>query len=407
MIIEPKVRGFICTTAHPDGCAQNVRQQIDYVRSQPPISGAKTILNNVLVIGCSTGYGLASRIVAAFGANAATLGVMFEKPASDKRTASTGWYNTAAFEEFATAEKIYAKTINGDAFSNEIKQQVIDIVKHDWANGNTGGIDLIIYSLASPRRTDPMTGETYNSTLKPIGKTYREKTVNVLTGEISEVSIEPATEEDINNTVKVMGGEDWELWIDALLNAKVLNQGCKTVAYSYIGPDLTNAVYRNGTIGKAKEHLEKTAQLLATKLSPIDGQAIISVNKAVVTQAAAAIPVVPLYAAILYRVMKYKNLHEGCIEQMYRLFSDFLYAKNSASYDKNGFIRLDDREMQAEIQAAVATIWPQVTTENINQLTDLVGYRDDFYRLFGFHVKGVDYTADVANIERSIRSIKE
>jgi enoyl-[acyl-carrier protein] reductase/trans-2-enoyl-CoA reductase (NAD+) len=397
MIIEPKVRGFICTTAHPDGCTQNVRQQIDYVRSQPAISGVK----NVLIIGCSTGYGLASRAVAAFGANAATLGVMFEKPTDGKRTASTGWYNTAAFEEFAHDANLYAKTINGDAFSNEVKQHVIDTVKTDWS----GGIDLIIYSLASPRRTDPTNGQIYNSTLKPIGKPYHEKTVNVLTGEISEVNIEPATEEDITNTVKVMGGEDLELWIDALLDAKLLNQGCKTVAYSYIGPEITYSVYRNGTIGKAKEHLEQTANLLAKKLAPIHGQALISINKAVVTQAAAAIPVVPLYAAILYRIMKDKHLHEGCIEQMYRLFADFLYGQHSVAYDKDGFIRLDDREMLPDVQAAVQKIWPQVSTDNINELTDLVGYRDDFYRLFGFKVDGVDYAKDVENIERNIRSI--
>lgn len=403
MIIEPKVRGFICTTAHPEGCAQNVRQQIDYVRAQLPISGVK----NVLVIGCSTGYGLASRIVAAFGAGAATLGIMFEKAASDKRTASTGWYNTAAFEEFAHDAKIYAKTINGDAFSNEVKQQVIETIKRDWANGNTGGIDLIIYSLASPRRTDPNTAETYHSVLKPLGKPYHEKTLNVLSGEIGEVTLEPASGEDVANTVKVMGGEDWQLWIDILLEAKVLNQGCKTVAYSYIGPALTHPMYREGTIGKAKEHLEQTSKLIEKKLAPIQGQALIAVNKAVVTQAAAAIPVVPLYAAILFRLMKDKDLHEGCIEQMYRLFADFLYANKPAKYDKDGFIRLDDREMLPEIQNAVQKIWPQTTTENIDQLTDRVGYRDDFYRLFGFKVDGVDYTADVENIDRKIRSIKE
>jgi enoyl-[acyl-carrier protein] reductase/trans-2-enoyl-CoA reductase (NAD+) len=396
MIVEPKVRGFICTTAHPKGCAANVDEQIAYVAAQPDLSKIK----NILIIGSSTGYGLATRIVAATACHAATIGVMFERPAAGKRTASAGWYNTVAFEEYAAKEKIYAKSINGDAFSDEIKQQTIDLIKHDMPDC----IDLVIYSLASPRRTDPKTGETYQSTLKTTSSTYHEKTVDVITGAISEVSIEPANAEEIANTIKVMGGEDWAFWIDAMLDAGVLAENAQTIAYSYIGPKVTYPIYRQGTIGKAKEHLEATAHEIENKLKKINGQATVSINKAVVTQASSAIPVVPLYAAILFRVMKQHNTHEGCIEQAYRLFKDYICAEQSLPLDDNCFIRIDDLEIDATIQKEVNEIWSQVSSENITDTTDLEGYRDEFYRLFGFGLEGVDYTADVT-VEHDIPSL--
>jgi enoyl-[acyl-carrier protein] reductase/trans-2-enoyl-CoA reductase (NAD+) len=397
MIIEPKVRGFICTTAHPDGCAAHVQQQIDYVRQQQKLSPIK----NVLIIGCSTGYGLATRIVAALACEAKTLGVMFERPASGKRTATAGWYNTAAFEEYATLHKLYAKTINGDAFSNEVKQSAIDIIKNDMPEG----IDLIIYSLASPRRTDPITGDTFNSCLKTVGKPYRERSVNILTSEITNVEIEPASEQEIADTVKVMGGEDWQLWMSALLDAKLLKPHVQTIAYTYIGPEITYPIYRQGTIGKAKEHLEKTAATITEQLAALNGKATISVNKAVVTQASSAIPVVPLYAAVLYKVMKQHDTHEDCIEQIYRLFKDYLCAKQPKALDENGFIRLDDLELHNDIQKEVTELWSKVDKDNIEQITDIIGYRNDFFRLFGFGLPTVDYQADV-EAERDIGSIK-
>lgn len=387
MIVQPKVRGFICTTAHPAGCQAHVQQQINYVSHHDAIKGCK----KVLVIGASTGYGLASRIVAAFGADAKTIGVSFEKPASDKRTATAGWYNTAAFEKAAHKSGLYAKSINGDAFSNEIKQQVIDLIKQDWQ----GGVDLVVYSLASPRRQDPQTGEVYNSCLKPIGQTFTNKTVDVMNGTVTTVSIEPATEDDIAQTVKVMGGDDWSLWMSALLKAGVLAEGVKTVAYSYIGPELTFPVYHQGTIGKAKEHLQLTAKALTTKLQAVHGHAYISVNKGLVTQASSAIPVVPLYMSLLYKVMKDKKLHEGCIEQMWRLFHDYLYAAQPKSLDAEGRIRIDDWEMRDEVQAEISQLWAAVNTDNLASISDLAGYREDFYRLFGFGLPGVDYDKDV------------
>lgn len=398
MIIEPKIRGFICTTAHPEGCAENVNQQIQYVQQQAALSNIK----NVLIIGCSTGYGLASRIVAATACKSATLGVMFEKPASGKRTASAGWYNTAAFEDFATAQHLYAKTLNGDAFSNEIKQKTIETIKQDMPEG----VDLIIYSLASPRRTDPKDNTTYNSTLKTIDKPYAEQTVDIMSGKISEVTIEPASEEEIADTIKVMGGEDWQLWIEALKDANVLAKNIQTIAYTYIGPEITYPIYRHGTIGKAKEHLEKTATKITSILASLNGSALISVNKAVVTQASSAIPVVPLYAAILYKVMKANHSHEDCIEQIYRLFKDYLTADTPLPLDENGYIRLDDLELMPETQQKVAKIWHEVTNENIESITDLIGYRDDFYRLFGFKINNVDYQQDCEPNKR-VRSIAE
>lgn len=386
MIIEPKIRGFICTAAHPVGCRKNVENQINYVKSQGTIDGPK----RVLIIGASTGYGLASRIVSAFANDAKTIGVFFEKPASGKRTASAGWYNTAAFEDFATAAGHYAKSINGDAFSDEIKQQTIDLIKEDL-----GQIDLLIYSLASPRRIDPKTGETYSSTLKPVEKTFTNKTVDPMRGEVKEVSIEPALDDDIANTVKVMGGEDWELWVDALSDAGVLADGASTVAYSYIGPELTHAVYKNGTIGKAKDHLQATSDKLNNRLQATGGQSFISVNKAVVTQASSAIPVVPLYMSILFKLMKEKSTHEGCIEQIYRLFKDFLYTNGAVPQDDHGRIRIDDLEMSPDIQEKIEAIWAQVNTDNLIDLTDIESYRQYFYQLFGFKIDGINYAADV------------
>ena len=395
MIIEPKVRGFICTTAHPRGCEQNVREQIKYVQSQKPLNKPK----NVLIIGCSTGYGLASRIVAAYAANAATLGIMFEKPAAGKRTASPGWYNTAAFESFALKNNCYAKTINGDAFSDEIKQQTIDFIKRDWPDG----VDLVIYSLASPKRTDPKTGVTHSSVLKTTGQQFKEKTVNVMTGEVQEITIDPASEEETNNTIKVMGGEDWALWMDALLDAGVLAEGATTIAYSYIGPEITYPIYRQGTIGAAKKHLEETTKAINEKLSAIKGRALISVNKVVVTQASAAIPIVPLYAAIVYKVMKDKGNHEGCIEQIYRLFAG-LYAKQSLNIDEHGLLRLDDWELQDDVQTEVKAIWEQINSDNIESIADLKSYREEFYRLFGFGLENVDYQTNV-DAEKKITSL--
>jgi enoyl-[acyl-carrier protein] reductase/trans-2-enoyl-CoA reductase (NAD+) len=389
MIIVPKTRGFICLTSHPKGSEQNVINQINYVKSKGLIEGPK----KVLIIGASTGFGLASRITSAFGSNAATIGVFFEKPAAPGKPGSAGWYNTAAFEKQAEEAGLYAKSINGDAFSKEIKQKTLDLIKADL-----GQIDLVIYSLASPRRTDPETGVTYNSVLKPIGQPFSNKTVDFHTGIVSEISIQPANEEEIENTVKVMGGEDWEMWIDALKAENLLAPGATTVAYSYIGPSLTEAVYRKGTIGQAKDHLEATAITLAEKLKDIDGRAFISVNKALVTQASSAIPVIPLYISLLYKVMKEKGIHEGCIEQIQRLFQDRLYNNGEISLDEKGRIRIDDLEMREDVQKEVAELWALSTTETLPALGDLAGYSTDFFNLFGFEVPGVDYNADVNEV---------
>ena len=381
MIVKPKIRGFICTTAHPTGCAQQVARQITYVKQQPAIKGPK----KVLVLGASTGYGLASRIAATFGAGADTLGVMFEKPASDKRTASAGWYNTAAFEKYAQAAGHQAYSINGDAFSDAIKEQTIALIKEKF-----GKVDLVIYSLATPRRQDPKTGDVYSSTLKTLNKVYTNKTIDPISGLLSEATIEAASEQEIADTVKVMGGEDWQLWIEALLAADVLAEGVKTVAYSYIGPRLTYPLYREGTIGKAKDHLEATAVAIDKHLSALKGAAYVSVNKALVTQSSAAIPVVPLYIALLFKVMKAKNIHEGCIEQIYRLYQDRLY-QNAVKTDDKGLIRIDDWEMREDVQEEVAKLWQQISTENISEISDIAGYREDFHRLFGFADPEIDY----------------
>ncbi|WP_310377562.1 enoyl-ACP reductase FabV [Flavobacterium sp.] len=385
MIIEPRMRGFICTTAHPKGCEQNVKNQIAYVTSKGKIEGAK----KVLVIGASTGFGLASRITSAFGCDAATIGVFFEKPPSEGKTASPGWYNSAAFENEANKAGLYAKSINGDAFSNEIKQQTLDLIKADL-----GQIDLVIYSLASPVRTHPVTGITHRSVLKPIGKTFTNNTVDFHSGKVSEISIEPCSGDDIENTVIVMGGEDWEMWMTALKNADLLAPGATTVSYSYIGSSLTEAVYRKGTIGRAKDDMEATAFKITDSLKAISGKAYVSVNKALVTQASSAIPVIPLYISLLYKIMKAEGSHEGCIEQMQRLFQERLYTNGAVPVDEQGRIRVDDWEMDANVQAQVAKLWLEATTENLSEIGDLEGYRKDFYNLFGFGFEGVDYNLD-------------
>ena len=385
MIIEPRMRGFICLTSHPDGCEQNVKNQIEYIKSKGTIEGAK----KVLVIGASTGFGLASRITSAFGSNAATIGVFFEKPAAEGKTASPGWYNSAAFEKEAHKAGLYAKSINGDAFSNEVKQQTIDLIKKDL-----GQVDLVVYSLASLVRQHPVTGVLHRSTLKPIGGVYTNKTVDFHSGKVSDISIQPCEGDDIENTVAVMGGEDWSMWIDALKAENLLADGAMTVAYSYIGPSLTEAVYRKGTIGRAKDHLEATAFSIADSLKEINGKAFVSVNKALVTQASSAIPVIPLYISLLYKIMKEKGIHEGCIEQIQRLYSERLYSNEGIATDDKGRIRIDDWEMREDVQELVAKLWPEATTENLAEIGDLAGYRHDFYNLFGFEFDGVNYQAE-------------
>jgi enoyl-[acyl-carrier protein] reductase/trans-2-enoyl-CoA reductase (NAD+) len=385
MIIEPRMRGFICLTAHPKGCEQSVKNQIEYVKSNGTIDGAK----KVLVIGASTGFGLASRITSAFGSNASTIGVFFEKPPTEGKTASPGWYNSAAFEKLAHESGLYAKSINGDAFSNEIKQQTIDLIKADL-----GQIDLVIYSLASPVRLNPNTGILHRSVLKPIGNTFTNKTVDFHTGNVTEVSIEPANQEDIDNTVVVMGGEDWQMWMNALNDAGVLANNALTLAYSYIGPEVTEAVYRKGTIGRAKDHLEATAFEITKQLENVNCKAYVSVNKALVTQASSAIPVIPLYISLLYKIMKEEGIHEGCIEQIQRLFQHRLYTGSEIPTDDKGRIRIDDWEMRDDVQEKVAKLWKEATTESLPNIGDLNGYTSDFHNLFGFGFDGLDYQAD-------------
>lgn len=385
MIVSPKIRGFICITAHPEGCAQHVAEQIAVVKGRGPIEGGP---KKVLVIGSSTGYGLSSRIAAAFGCNAATVGVFFERPGTEDKTATAGWYNTVAFEREAKAAGLYARSFNGDAFSDEVKAEVISAIKEDL-----GQVDLVIYSLASPRRTDPKTGEVYKSCLKPIGEVYTNKTLNTGNGAVEEVTIPPADGDDIAQTVKVMGGEDWELWMEALLEAGVLAQGVRTVAYSYIGPEVTWPIYKNGTIGKAKEDLERAQTALDKKLEIVSGKAWVSVNKALVTQASSAIPVVPLYISLLYKAMKAAGNHEDTIEQMDRLLRDRLCNGNPQP-DESGRIRIDDWEMSPEIQSIVGKRWEEVATGNLSELADYEGYQNGFLKLFGFGLNGVDYSAD-------------
>ncbi|MDB6078214.1 MAG: Trans-2-enoyl-CoA reductase [Akkermansiaceae bacterium] len=395
MIVTPKIRGFICTTAHPEGCARHVADQIGVVTSRGLVAGGP---KKVLVIGSSTGYGLSSRIAAAFGSNAATIGVFFEKPSEPDRTGTAGWYNTVAFEKEAAAAGLYARSFNGDAYSDAIKDEVIAAIKADL-----GQVDCVIYSLASPRRTEPKTGEVFKSVLKPIGETYTNKTLNTTTGAVTEISIEPAAGDDIAQTVAVMGGEDWELWMKALLEAGVLADGVKTAAYSYIGPSMTWPIYKNGTIGRAKEDLERAQQALDELLAPLHGKAWISVNKALVTQASSAIPVVPLYISLLYKAMKAAGNHEDCIEQMDRLFRDRLYS-NTPQPDEAGRIRLDDWEMGEGIQKIVGERWETVSTENLTEVADFSGYQSSFLRLFGFGLQGVDYTAD-SEVDQKVPSL--
>ncbi|MBX7206782.1 MAG: trans-2-enoyl-CoA reductase family protein [Verrucomicrobiaceae bacterium] len=385
MIIAPKIRGFICTTAHPEGCARHVAQQVAVVKQRGPITGGP---KKVLVIGASTGYGLASRIAAAFGSGAATIGVFFERPGEADRTATAGWYNSAAFEKEAAAAGLYARSFNGDAYSDAMKAEVISAIKADL-----GQVDCVVYSLASPRRTHPKTGEVFKSVLKPIGETYTNKNLNTGTGVVNEVTIEPAQGDDIAQTVAVMGGEDWQMWIDALLAADVLAPGVQTVSYSYIGPAVTWPIYKNGTIGRAKEDLERVQKVLDATLAPLKGKAWVSVNKALVTQASSAIPVVPLYISLLYKVMKDAGSHEDCIEQMDRLFRDRLHGGDPQP-DEAGRIRVDDWEMAPAVQNLVAQRWKDVNTENLAQLADFAGYQSSFLRLFGFGLDGVDYAAD-------------
>jgi enoyl-[acyl-carrier protein] reductase/trans-2-enoyl-CoA reductase (NAD+) len=386
MIIKPRTRGFICTTSHPAGCARNVQQQIEYVQTHPEIKGPR----NVLVIGASTGYGLASRIVAAFGAQANTVGVYRPSIASEKRTASSGWYNSAAFEQAAEEAGLKSFSVTGDAFTSETKAKTIEVILTEL-----GQVDLVIYSVASARRTDPQSGELVNSVLKPIGQPFTNKTVNFHSGEVSQITIEPATEEEVRDTVTVMGGDDWECWINELRQAGALADTAMTVAYSYIGSEITQAVYREGSIGQAKNHLEATATRMNNQLALSGGSAYVCVSKALVTQSSSAIPVVPLYISALYKVMKEKGLHEGCIEQTYRLFTERLYTNDGIPVDEQGRIRIDDWELREDVQAEVTQLWDQITTENINQLADLEGYRREFFQLFGFEMQGVDYDVDV------------
>lgn len=392
MIIEPKVREFICTTAHPEGCRENVKKQIAYVKSQNIKKGPK----KVLVIGASTGYGLASRITAGFGCGAATIGIFFEKPSNGKRTATPGWYNTAAFEEEAHTAGIYAKSINGDAFSKEIKEKTIDLIKKDW-----GKADMVIYSLAAPRRTD-RDGNLWTSSLKTTKEAFTEKSLDLRNNTIVEKTVDPAQPEEIQGTMKVMGGEDWMEWIEALKAADAIEENGITVAYSYIGPELTYPIYFDGTIGQAKRHLENTAKVMREKFPKL--QSYVSVNKALVTQASAAIPIVPLYFAILYKVMKQAGNHEGCIEQISRLFKEKLL-EEQVPVDEEGRIRMDDWELSEEVQKKVVEAWKQVTTENVTEISDIEGYWEDFYQMFGFHLSGVDYGKDV-DVEVKIPSLE-
>lgn len=385
MIVEPKVKGFICTTAHPVGCEKNVSEQIDYVKRQGKIEGPK----KVLVIGASTGYGLASRITAAFGMGAATIGVLFDKEASGKRTATPGFYNTRAFDKAAKAEGLYTKSINGDAFSVEIKNQVIQTIKEDL-----GKVDMVVYSLASPRRTTP-DGTSYVSCLKTTGKSFTQKNWNLRDNTITEATIPSAVEEEINATIKVMGGEDWIDWIDALAEADAIEDNAVTIAYSYIGPKLTYPIYHEGTIGMAKKHLSDSAVAITKKQESKGIKAYVSVNKALVTQASSAIPVVPLYLSVLYKVMKDKGIHEGCIEQMFRLYKDKVYGDEGFVVEEDGMLHVDDWEMREDVQSEVMDIWEKINSDNLLELADTEGYWEDFYNMFGFKMDGVDYSADV------------
>ncbi len=397
MIIQPRVRGFLCTTTHPEGCRENVRRQLQHVQAGGAITNGP---KRVLVLGASTGYGLASRITAAFGAGAATIGVFFEKPGTEKKPGTAGWYNSAAFHGFAEEAGLYAKSINGDAFSDDIKAKVIGLIKADL-----GQIDLVVYSLAAPRRTHPKTGVVHASTLKPIGSDTTQKGVNTDKGTIQDYHLEAASQEEIDNTVAVMGGEDWQMWIEALDDAGVLADGAKTTAYTYIGEKITWDIYWHGTIGAAKKDLDTRVVDIRSRLDAHGGDARVSVLKAVVTQASAAIPAMPIYLAILFKVMKARGEHEGCIEQVNRLFRDSLYGHTSGP-DAEGRLRADNLELNPDVQAEVEAIWAQIDTDNLTALSDFEGYRREFLQLFGFEVDGVDYGADV-NPEVAIAQMVE
>ena len=385
MIIKPRVRGFMCITSHPSGCEKNVRDQIDYIRAQESIDAPK----RVLVIGSSTGYGLSARITAAFGSGASTLGVFFEKPGTERKPGTAGWYNSAAFHKYAEEDGLYAKSINGDAFSDDIKKTAIETIKSDM-----GQVDLVIYSLAAPRRQHPVTGEVFNSTLKPVGKDITMLGINTDKEVIQEFSLEKATTKEIEDTVAVMGGEDWQMWLDALSAAGVLADGAKTTAFTYIGEKMTWDLYWDGTIGQAKKDLDTKVLSIREKLAQTGGDARVSVLKAVVTQSSSAIPVMPLYLAMLFKEMKAEGSHEGCIEQLYRLFTEGLYCDNPR-LDNEGRLRMDELEMRPNIQDKVAESWAKISTENLHSLTDFEGYKQDFLGLFGFNIAGVDYEADV------------
>lgn len=386
MVIKPRIRGFVCLTSHPVGCEAHVREQIKHVKAGGEIDNGP---KKALILGASTGYGLSSRIVAAFGSNASTIGVFFEKEPTDKKTATAGWYNTAAFEKLAKEAGLKSKSINGDAFSDQVKKEVVNAAKNGF-----GPFDLVIYSVAAPRRTDPKTGEVASSVLKPIGQSYDGKTLNTDKVEIQDVHLEAATAEEISGTVKVMGGEDWESWLNLLNKKGLLANGCKTVSYTYIGTELTWPIYWEGTIGQAKIDLDKTSARLNKMLAPLSGASYVAVMKALVTQASSAIPVVPLYISILYKIMKEQGNHEGCIEQVNRLFRDRLYSQNFAT-DEDGRLRLDDWEMAKDVQKQVNEIWPKINTGNLHQLSDFEGYKKEFLKLFGFAFEEVDYDADV------------
>lgn len=388
MIVKPRIRGFICTTAHPTGCAAHVQEQIEYVASQA--AGNDKGFKNVLVLGCSGGYGLASRIVAGMGYQANTLGISFEKAPAENKTASAGWYNNLAFERAAKKAGLYARTLDGDAFSDAMREQAAEVIRQDM-----GQIDLVVYSLASPVRQHPRTGVLHRSSIKPLGEVLDIKTVHVEKGEVSEVSLEPATQEESENTVAVMGGEDWEFWMQMLQEQDLLAPGAQTVAYTYIGSELTWPIYWEGTLGLAKADLDRASQAISKNLQGVGGSARVAVLKAIVSQASSAIPVVPLYVALLFKVMKEQGMHEDCISHIYRLFSTQLVPGAQQRLDDQGRIRVDDQELSAPIQQAVKERWPQVTSDNLSELGDLAGFREDFLRIFGFGIKGVDYDAEV------------
>ncbi len=390
MIIQPRIRGFICVTAHPLGCEANVRQQIDYVKARGPLGGPGAAPKRVLVIGASTGYGLAARITAAFAGGASTLGVFFERPGTPDKPGSAGWYNTAAFHQQAAAGGLYAASINGDGFSDEVKQQTIETIRRNW-----GQVDLVVYSLAAPRRKHPRTGEVFNSTLKPIGQAVQVRNLDTDSAVIKEAALQPATPKEIDDTVAVMGGEDWQMWIDALQAAGVLADGAKTTAFTYLGEQITRDIYWNGSIGAAKKDLDQRVIGIRSQLAAHGGDARVSVLKAVVTQASSAIPMMPLYLSLLFKVMKAQGTHEGCIEQVDGLFRDSLYGA-TPHLDAEGRLRADEKELEEKVQGPVGQLWHQVTTDNLRETTDFAGYQSEFLRLFGFGIEGVDYGADVA-----------